>query len=350
MLINNHNEELLQQAFEWIDEQISDYFFLCDEELIIQHASHSIEKAGFTREQVIGESAITFVDSVDSEKFLQEINQLEVNAIKRNVFRVINVNNELRRHEVSMGKMIYDKTGDIFYIFLAKDITNILETENLLIQSEKLSSAGQLAASVAHEIRNPLTSLKGFLQLMEAGMDNSGTYLKIMKEEIEKIEAISKELLFIAKPSPNELKRENLIELVGEVCLLMNSQARMHDIRLKKKFDCEEFMLNCDRSQFKQVLINLIKNAIEAMEENGTIEIHIHTKEQLLIEVMDEGPGVPEEMKEKLGEPFYTTKQNGTGLGLMVTKQILKNHGAKLEVKDREIKGSNFRISFKDLD
>ena len=264
---NGCNEEFLEKVFEWIDGQMSDYFFICDEQLIIQYVSYSIEKVGFSREKVIGKSAFTFIDSIDSEKFQQEVNQLKVNSIKKDVFRVINVNNELKRHEISMGKMVYDQTGETFYIFLSKDITRILETKNLLIQSEKLSSAGQLAASVAHEIRNPLTSLKGFLQLMEAGMDNGDTYLKIMKEEIEKIEAISKELLFIAKPSPNEFKEENLMELAGEVCLLMNSQARMHDIRLSKKFDREEYMLNCDRSQIKQVLINLIKNAIEAMGE-----------------------------------------------------------------------------------
>lgn len=340
-------QDLLSTAFEWIDEQTSNVLFLYDEGLSLRYVSNSATRMyGTNKSDLIGKPIDHFVHSEDKERLLQELEAIDLNQKRTGIFRAIRSNGEVGHYQMTMGKIHHDLTDEFFYIFISEDITHLKKSEEMLVQSEKLSSAGQLAAGVAHEIRNPLTSLKGFLQLMESGVDGDGVYLKIMKEEIEKIEAISTELLFIAKPSTNIFQLEDLISLVNEVCILMNSQARMKDIELVKNFDTDRYMLYCDRSQIKQVLINLIKNAIEAMKDSGKIEIHIHTKNKLIIEIQDEGPGIPDELKNKLGEPFFTTKQTGTGLGLVVTNQLLNNHSAKLEVLDRQTGGSNFRITF----
>lgn len=234
--------------------------------------------------------------------------------------------------------------NSFYYIATLKDITNKKEAEEMMVRSEKMSVAGQLAAGIAHEIRNPLTSMKGFLQLLQAGVERNEAYYKIMIDEINKIETITSELLFISKPLTDNKKKELVDQMVEDVVVLLRPQARLKNIDLKWE-PTSNHSIYCDRSQIKQVLINLIKNAIEAMKESGTIKIELHeTDAHIEINVVDEGPGIPEEIIHKLGEPFFTTKQSGTGLGLMITKQILAHHDGNMEVFQNKEKGSTFQI------
>ncbi|MFC3038848.1 ATP-binding protein [Virgibacillus xinjiangensis] len=239
-------------------------------------------------------------------------------------------------------------TGNHFYVSIFKDMTERKELEELMIRYEKMSDAGQLAAGIAHEIRNPLTSLKGFLQLLQAGVKGRDEYYKIMLEEIEKMEKITTELLFVSKPLTDHLKMEPVTEMIRDVVTLMSTQAKIKGIDISHIAEEEDAsFIYCDRSQVKQVLLNLIKNSIEAMEEPGRIVVKtIKNTEEICIQVTDEGAGVPDELIHKLGEPFFTTKKGGTGLGLMITKKILERHNGKLSVKRNEEKGSTFMISF----
>ncbi|WP_010530722.1 ATP-binding protein [Lentibacillus jeotgali] len=239
---------------------------------------------------------------------------------------------------------IQDEHGNHYYISCTKDITDKKEAEEMMIRSEKMSVAGQLAAGIAHEIRNPLTSLKGFLQLLQAGVKREDAYHHIMVDEIEKMENITSELLFISKPMTNHKEMENLLEMVEDVVTLLEPQARLKNIEIQMK-EISSQNVKCDRSQIKQVFINILKNAIEAMDDPGCIKISSYPhKKGVLTDIIDEGPGIPEEIIHKLGEPFFTTKQNGTGLGLMITRQILERHGGELEILQNEEIGSTFRV------
>src|SRR5699024_2706164 len=162
-------------------------------------------------------------------------------------------------------KKIRDEDNNILYLGILKDMTNEKEAEEMMVRSEKMSVAGQLAAGIAHEIRNPLTSLKGFLQLLQAGIDQKDAYYKIMIDEIDKIETITSELLFISKPLTDNKQQELVSNMIEDVLVLLKSQARLRNITLERG-NQEDIYIYCDRSQIKQVLINLIKNAIEASE------------------------------------------------------------------------------------
>ncbi|MEJ9210944.1 ATP-binding protein [Bacillus smithii] len=232
------------------------------------------------------------------------------------------------------------------YQIILKDITNKKETEKMLQKAEKLTIVGQLAAGIAHEIRNPLTAIKGFTQLLS----NMGhrDYTDVILTELDRIDKIVSDLLVLAKPQISHLEEINLVELIDRVVTLLRTQAIMYnidiisDIRLK---DCP--VIEAEADQIKQVLINLIKNAIEAMPEGGTVTIEAevdHSEDHVVIRVIDEGIGIPRELISRLGEPFFSTKEKGTGLGLMICQRIIKNHKGSLEIDSEVNKGTTFTI------
>lgn len=210
---------------------------------------------------------------------------------------------------------------------IIRDVTEKKRTQQLLLQSEKLSVAGQLAAGIAHEIRNPLTAIKGFLQLIEKN-ENDPNYMNIIKTEMNRIEDILSELLMLSKPQNMKFKNENLKKILNHIKTLIDTQAIMNNIEIEIDYLSEIPEFICDENQLKQVFINLLKNALEAMPQGGKIRIEVDGREEgkILIRIIDQGCGIPKANLEKLGQPFFTTKENGTGLGLMISMQIIENH------------------------
>ncbi|MBB6451859.1 signal transduction histidine kinase [Salirhabdus euzebyi] len=217
------------------------------------------------------------------------------------------------------------------------------EFDESLIRSEQLTTAGQLAAGICHEIRNPLTTIKGFFQLLKYETSRSN-YIQVIEGELDRIEKITSELLLLAKPHAELLEGHNLIELVEDVALLLRSQATIKNILIQTNYEATEIMVFCEHSKIKQVLINILKNAMEVME-NGKIEIEVSIKQrQAVLTIKDEGPGISEENLRRIGEPFFTTKEGGTGLGLLICFNIIKNHNGTIKVESEEGKGTTFMI------
>lgn len=234
--------------------------------------------------------------------------------------------------------------GQTFYVCNLENITKDEQFEEMIIRSEKLSIAGQVAAGIAHEIRNPLTSLKGFIQLLQAGVSEKDTYYKILLDEINKIEAITSELLYISKPLTYHKTKESLNQLIEEVIVLLEPHAKLHEISLQWNKG-KDYIITCNSTQIKQALINLIKNAIEASDKYDQVTVQIFEKKtHVAIDVIDQGKGIPKEYLHKLSEPFFTTKEDGTGLGLLITNNLLKYHNAKLKIIENDDQGSTFRI------
>lgn len=229
---------------------------------------------------------------------------------------------------------------------MLRDITEWKKTQELVQNSEKLNVAGQLAAGIAHEIRNPITAIKGFLQLMKSGLDKE-RYYHIMTSEIERIEMIVSELLFLAKPQINMFQLNDIRLILDQITTLLSTQAIINNVQIKLVTDNGTYGIMCDGNQMKQVFINYIKNAIEAMPNGGTILITLtHVNEnRMSITITDQGCGIPEHVLAKLGQPFYTTKENGTGLGFMVSKRIIENHKGTVAVKSEENKGTTIEVS-----
>ncbi|AZB42603.1 PAS domain S-box protein [Bacillus sp. FJAT-42376] len=230
---------------------------------------------------------------------------------------------------------------------ILRDLSEKKKTEELMLQSEKLSVAGQLAAGIAHEIRNPLTAIKGFLQLMRTKENRGDQYFDIVFGELDRIELILSELLVLAKPQTSMFVETDLKKLILEVTTLLETQANLNGVFIENIHPDGESMLFGDPNQLKQVFINLIKNAIDAMPSGGKVRISTKAAGDKIIAVVeDEGEGIPQSILKKIGSPFFTTKEKGTGLGLMITYKIIENHFGKVDLDSQIGKGTTFTISF----
>ena len=274
-------------------------------------------------------------------------------------FRVdIKMNNQ--KNEVSwveaFVKLVYGENGK--FIGTAGILSEINErkhveeklvslNEHLAITSSKLSAAAQLAAGIAHEVRNPMTAILGFVKLIKNGTEDKQEYYDIIFSEINRIEQILNELLLLSKPSKTVFIERDLIEICNHVLTLLETNAVFNNIQIHKNFAEKQIFICCDENQIKQVFINLIKNAIEAMTNGGNIFVTIQEKDhEVSIEILDEGEGTPEHSLEKIGEPFFTTKATGTGLGLSVCFKIIENHGGKAFITSEREKGTKIVFVF----
>lgn len=227
---------------------------------------------------------------------------------------------------------------------IVKDITESKLAEEMISRSDKLSAIGQLAAGVAHEIRNPLTTLKGFVQFLKPSIDKN--YVEIMLTELDRINLIVSEFLFLAKPQGIKFQLTDLNKILESIISLLKTQAIIKNIQIHFEYDFEILLIKCEQNQLKQVFINLLKNAIESMESGGEITVRAKkmNEEWVSIMIIDQGIGIPEEQIPKLGEPFYTSKVEGTGLGLMVCFRIIENHGGSMIISSKPNKGTSVEV------
>ncbi|MBM7571590.1 two-component sensor histidine kinase [Aquibacillus albus] len=214
---------------------------------------------------------------------------------------------------------------------------------NIRLRSEQLTFAGQFAAGICHEIRNPLTTIKGFFQLMKEESTND-KFNQVIEQELERIQQITSELLLLAKPNSEQRDKHNLIDIIQDVKILLDSQAVMKSIQIKTIFEYDSLIIDCDDTKVKQVIINIVKNAIEVME-NGDITIRLTKKNNFAVmSIKDQGPGIAKEVMNKIGQPFFTTKKDGTGLGLIISFNIIKSHGGNISIQSEEGIGTTFNI------
>lgn len=230
-------------------------------------------------------------------------------------------------------------------VLIFRDVTELKKSQEFIQRSEKLSLVGQMAAGIAHEIRNPLTSLKGFLQLIQSGETDKESYYTIMAQEFTRIEIILNELLLLAKPQAKQLETYDLNLILKQVINILEPQCLIENVQIHSKLEQAPLYIDCDENEIKQVFINLIKNGIDAMSGGGELIIHSKKKDDhAVVEVIDQGIGIPKEKLEKLGQPFFTTKEKGTGLGLMVTFGIIENIGGHVVVESELNKGTTFQV------
>lgn len=326
---------------DWVAKNYKEVVIVWNENERICFVSESVRQLlGFETEDMLGKYWYDFFNEEIVENMSKYINTDKQPFIFRS--SIENKNEKQLPVEISIDRI---KDNDMSYtISSLRDLTEYAEAQAMMIQTEKMSITGQLAAGIAHEIRNPLTSLKGFLQLLQAGVNHKEEYYMIMKDEIEKLEAITSELLFMSKPLTNIKKVESVNKMIRDVVVLLQSQAKLKNITINVEEPITD-TIYCDSSQIKQVLINLVKNGIEAMDEPGQITVYVSSDEsRVMIHVKDEGIGIPEDIIEQLGVPFFTTKKNGTGLGLNITKEILQQHEGYLNFSKNIKKGSTFQL------
>ncbi len=245
------------------------------------------------------------------------------------------------------GSPVIGENGNVEHIMVvAKDITEKRRAEELLWNSEKLSLVGELAAGVAHEIRNPITAIKGFIQLFQQGLIRD-EYFDIILSEFNRIEGIIKEFLSLAKPQESQLNPVDIHTLLKEVETLISPEAYLKNVEFSIEIEPDIPTVMCDANQIKQVLLNLCKNSMEAMDPNrvGFIKISVQVENAgLCMNVIDNGIGISEDRLKRLGEPFYSNKEKGTGLGLMLCFRIIRQHNGSITFKSKENKGTTSQI------
>ncbi|PGU09516.1 two-component sensor histidine kinase [Bacillus cereus] len=214
-------------------------------------------------------------------------------------------------------------------------VRTVVEMMNNMKETENLAVIGTMSTTIAHEIRNPLTALKGFTQMQKERNPTDTMSYNIMLQEIERINGFVSELMLLGKPKPTNYERCNIRDILLYVVQLMESYATQYRVKCHLQVDGNLPTINGDDKQLKQVLLNIIKNGIESMPEGGEIHIRAYQKTQghLCISVEDQGFGIENEKLGKIGKAFYTTKENGTGLGLMITYKIIKEHQGSITIQ-----------------
>ncbi|MEC1336971.1 PAS domain-containing protein [Bacillus velezensis] len=334
-------------------------------QLLIQNSIDTIAVIHNDKWVFMNESGISLFEAETYEDLIgknvyDQLHPCDHDGVKQRIQNIINRKTESEIIKQSWftfkNRLIYTEMvcipttffGETAVQVILRDISERKQTEELMLKSEKLSIAGQLAAGIAHEIRNPLTAIKGFLQLMKPTMGENEHYFEIVFSELSRIELILSELLMLAKPQQNAVKeRVNLKKIISEVTALLETQANLKGIFIKTDYEHDSMYINGDQNQLKQVFINLIKNAVESMPDGGTVHILMTEDEYSVnVTVKDEGDGIPENVLKRIGEPFLTTKEKGTGLGLMVTFNLIKNHQGAIQVDSKPDRGTAFHITF----
>lgn len=247
---------------------------------------------------------------------------------------------------------VADKQGRVFcYYGMVRDITEVKQKEEILCEQEKLASLSYLAAGLAHEIRNPLTTIRGFVQILKSRLENEleNEYLDIILQELDRTTALVGDMLMLARPRPGEYLVFDLLPLVENVVEFMRPQAILAEIELEYVHHTESLKVRAVEDQIKQVLINIIRNAVEAIEGKGRILVEtgrevVEDRVMARIQVTDTGQGIPEENLEKVFEMFYTTKQGGSGFGLPLCRRILEEHGGKIVIHSRVGEGTTVSV------
>ncbi len=231
---------------------------------------------------------------------------------------------------------------------LSRAYNELQENRDKLLRYERLSAVGNVAARVTHEIRNPLVAIGGFARrILKKDQDGetNRNYVKIIVEEIDRLENTLTDILSFAKPALPKCDTVDLNEDIKSILKILDIEITKSNIRTEEHFDPALPMLWLDENQIRRVVINLIRNAIQAMPDGGTIIISTSREDQWVkVEIADTGVGISDEDISKLFDAFFTSKSTGSGLGLTVSAQIINNHGGTIEVQKREPQGTLFII------
>ncbi len=243
-------------------------------------------------------------------------------------------------------QMLIDK------IFLGKTPQEMAQENELLKQqiehSERLKAASTLALGLAHEIKNPITTIKTFAEYLPQKLDDKeflAKFSKLIPAETERINNIIHQLLQFSKPSLPKFQQVRIHQLIQETLTFLNSEFLKRRIKLSESYENRETLIHADPEQIKQVLLNIIFNSMEAMPSGGTITIETKNKDDFVeLLISDTGCGIPKEDLKHIFDPFFSKKESGTGLGLAIVHQIIKNQNGKIEVESTINKGTTFLI------
>ena len=257
-------------------------------------------------------------------------------------------NGELYWERVSVLPFRNNENIITHFLKVSEDITERKQMEKEIARLDKLNLVGEMAAGIGHEIRNPMTTVRGFLQFLGSKEECAKFkgYYDLMIEELDRANSIITEYLSLAKNKPLHFSIFNLNSIITTLFPLIQADTlkRNNNVTIEIK-DIPDLLL--DENEIRQLILNLVRNALEAMPSSGDLTIRTFLdKDNVVLEIQDEGEGIPPEVLEKIGTPFFTTKDDGTGLGLAVCYRIAARHNAKIDVKTGST-GTTFSVRFK---
>ena len=238
--------------------------------------------------------------------------------------------------------------GMLFVVYIMETLKEAIIMRSKLVKVEKMEVVSQLAASISHEIRNPLTVVKGFIQLLKTpslSQDAKARYIQIALDEINRAEAIINDYLTFAKPASNKVERLMVDDQLRKVIQMLAPMAHMNSIEIVEELQPGAIVGNIQ--YFQQCFLNLIKNSIEAMPNGGTLTISsfLHGN-HVIITIKDTGVGMTTEQMNRFGEPYFSTKEKGTGLGTMVAVKMIQTMQGTLHIQSEVNKGTTLTITF----
>ncbi|MDZ5720011.1 PAS domain S-box protein, partial [Bacillus sp. SXabc123] len=298
---------------------------------------------GLSHEEIKQHSLLDIISSYEIENLASPARQINFDEMDNEIPFLLS-SNDNRKLEFSFKRNIIQNMN----LAIFKDVTERKELEERLRKSDTLHVVGELAAGIAHEIRNPMTALKGFIQLLKGSVEGDyALYFNVITSELKRIESIITEFLILAKPQAIMYEEKHVTQIMRDTIDLLNAQANLSNVQMHLDLIGDIPPIYCEPNQLKQVFINILKNAIEVMPDGGNIFVTIRTLDQdhVLISLKDEGIGMTEDKLKRLGEPFYTTKERGTGLGLMVSYKIIEEHQGEIMVESEEGKGTVFHLT-----
>ena len=251
---------------------------------------------------------------------------------------------EMKTFDVIKVPLFYENGKRKGLVVIGRDITQQKVAEQLLLKKEKLSVIGELAAGIAHEIRNPLTSIKGFLQMMKETKQVDEWFVQIMLDEIERVNQIVTQLLVLAKPQMKAYKPLHLNDVIDYVIELFTYEAIFQNVQIKYEPRTTAIVYG-DKNELIQVFVNVVKNALEAMPRGGTLTISAKDEADCVyVIVEDTGKGIEQERLKHIGEPFYTLKEKGMGLGLTTSMKIVHEHKGTMHIESKVGEGTKVHI------
>jgi len=307
---------------------------------------------GYSRDEVLGRDLDVIMAPTCSREHHQAVARYIETGVPRRIghhteIMAVRKNGETFPADISFS--VSRAEGMLYFTAIVRDLTETKALQERINRSERLAALGQVVAEISHEIKNPLMMIGGFArQLAKENRDErSATKLNIIVNEVQRLENLLREMRDFYLPRPLEFKEIEVNSLLKQVQDLIKEDCKKQSIRLEFKTDREEVFVEGDRARLEQVLLNLAKNAMEAMGQGGKFSFVSGLKQGVVeISIADEGAGISEENKGKIFSPFFTTKKQGTGLGLSICKRLIEAHpGSSLSFTSKKGKGSTFVIA-----
>lgn len=353
----------LQRIFPYIFDSMRQCCIIIDKDKKITHFNRATEKlTNISRKEAIGKNPRDVFpvpqlingcpldkSPVSSPELVLETGEALLDATLTTCW-----NGQIRELLVDIYPILDEDQEIMGAINFAKDITLFRTMEKELQKQEKLALIGQLAAATAHETRNPLAVAMGFLQLLEQGIkkniakDKQLSYLNLIKEELQLINKVTEEFLWLGKEKKDELHLLNINELIKNLIPILENKALSSELKLQLVLEPALPCVNGCPNQLKQIFLNLAQNSFQVLEpQKGRLKIktaYLAKEQQVLISFSDNGPGMPEEVLEKIFDPFFTTNETGNGLGLFICKRIVDKHQGKIKAENLAEGGAEFII------